>query len=376
MVAASSVTPCLSIVIPTYNGRRVLEPCLVSVQRYRPANTEVIVVDDGSTDGTADWLRAAHPDVRLIQLPRNYGFCGAINAGLRAAKAPIIETLNNDTVVTHGWADAAMSLFADPTVGSVAPLVFLLREYGLVDSAGDEYQISGWAMNRGHRARLDPSLLHVAEVFGASACAAFYRREALLRAGLFPEHFGAYYDDVDLAFRLRAAGYRCLYTPHARVLHHHNYSHNHDTPAMVTRLACNEERVYWANVPGPLLLRGLPAHFVYIGGVFASRWLRGDNAWPYLRGKVAVVREWERLGQQRRHMRRLQREAVYPSRLPLDMDLTPLVARVQNKLRPAWAFAVQHGRAGAGWLRGWIGRLLRRVIVPVAVPSDVARRAA
>src|SRR5262249_6418698 len=162
-------------------------------------------VDDASTDGTVEWLRATHPDVQLIQLPRNHGFCRTINAGLRAAKAPIIETLNNDTVVTSGWADAAMSLFADPTVGSVAPLVFLLREYGLVDSAGDEYQISGWAMNRGHRRRLDPSLLHVTEVFGASACAAFYRREALLRAGLFPEHFRAYYDDVDLAFRLRAA---------------------------------------------------------------------------------------------------------------------------------------------------------------------------
>jgi GT2 family glycosyltransferase len=376
MVAASSVTPCLSIVIPTFNGRRVLEPCLHSVQRHRPANTEILVVDDASTDGTAEWLRATHPDVQLIRLHRNHGFCGAINAGLRAAKAPIIETLNNDTVVTAGWADAAMSLFADPTVGSVAPLVFLLREYGLVDSAGDEYQISGWAMNRGHRRRLDPSLLHVAEVFGASACAAFYRREALLRAGLFPEHFRAYYDDVDLAFRLRAAGYRCLYTPRARVLHHHNYSHNHDTPEMVARLACNEERVYWANVPGSLLLRSLLPHFVYIGGVFASRWLRGDNAWPYLRGKVAILQEWGRIEQQRRLMQRLQREAEFPSLLPVDTDLTPLVERVQNKFRPAWAFAVRHGRAGACRLRGWIGRLRQRLIVPVIVSSKVSRRAA
>jgi GT2 family glycosyltransferase len=375
MTAVSIIPPRLSIVIPTFNGRRVLDPCLRSVQRYRPADTEIIVVDDASTDGTADWLSTTHPDAKLIRLHRNHGFCGAINAGLRAASAPVIETLNNDTVVTPGWADAALGLFADPTIGSVAPLVFLLRADGLVDSAGDEYQISGWAMNRGHRRRLDSTLLQVAEVFGASASAAFYRREALLRAGLFPEHFQAYYDDVDLAFRLRAAGYRCLYTPRSRVLHYHNYSHDHDTPEMVARLARNEERVYWSNLPAKLLWRGLLPHLLYVGGVFASRWLRRDNAWPYLHGKISIVREWNMIGKQRRHLRRLMAEATFRSRLPVDMNLSPLMERVHNRLRLARDFASRQARALIGRLRRWIGPLRRRPAI-FAAAVNVLRRAA
>jgi GT2 family glycosyltransferase len=345
---------------------------LGAVQRHRPANAEVIVVDDASTDGTADWLRATYPEVRLVRLPGNRGFCGAINAGLRAAQAPIVETLNNDTMVTAGWADAALRLFADPKVGSVAPLVWLLREEGLIDSAGDSYQISGWAMNRGHRQPLNRSLLQVAEVFGASASAAFYRREALLRVGLFPEHFRAYYDDVDLAFRLRAAGYSCLYTPYARVLHHHNYSHRHDTLEMVARLARNEERIFWSNLPGPLLLRGLLPHALYIGGVFASRWLRGDNAWAYLGGKLAVLREWEQIIHQRRQMRRLTAEALVPNRLPVDTDLTPLLERVWNKVRPA--SAVVSARAHS--LTNFAFRVKRFLIRRLPTPRPPARKAA
>src|SRR6516164_1951216 len=118
--------PTLSIVIPTYNGLTHLKRLLPSVSRYTPRATQVIVVDDASTDGTSAWLRRWFPWVELIALPWNRGFCHAVNAGAARARGEIVELLNNDTEVCRNWAEAALKHFVDPTVGSVAPLVLFM----------------------------------------------------------------------------------------------------------------------------------------------------------------------------------------------------------------------------------------------------------
>src|SRR6516164_9507731 len=142
--------PSLSIVIPTYNGLNHLERCLTSVQQYAPPGTQVIVVDDGSTDGTCFWLRKKHPEVEVLALPSNHGFCGAVNAGVARARREVVEMLNNDTEVSPGWAESALKHFADPSVGSVAPLVVFFDRPQVIDSAGQEYHICGWGKNRGY----------------------------------------------------------------------------------------------------------------------------------------------------------------------------------------------------------------------------------
>lgn len=321
-------TPCLSVVIPTYNGLEVLRECLASVMRHRPAGTEVIVVDDASRDGTADWLRATHPEVRLVRLPGNGGFCVAINAGIHAARAPVVQTLNNDTVVTPGWAEAALALFADPTVGSVAPLVWLLGLDGLVDSAGDQYRVWGCAVSRGHGQPLSPALTRVCEVLGASASAGFFRREALLRVGLFPEHFRAYFEDVDLAFRLRAAGYRSLYTPQAQVFHRLHHSYDQRDPMLIAQASLNEERVFWTNLPAALLLWGLPLHLGYVAGIFLSHCLRRQRPIAYLRGKLWALADCRRILTQRAGSRAAGRSVP----LPILTDSRVLFRRLGNKL--------------------------------------------
>ena len=172
------------------------------------------MADDASTDGTAEWLATAHPEVRLVRLERNQGFCAAANAGIAAARGRFIQLLNNDTEVARGWIEAGLAPFADATVGSVAPLVLVRSDPTRVDSAGDSYTLAGWPTKRGHG---QPAAVFatrpVEEVFGASGSSAFYRAEALRRAGAFDPLFGSYYEDVDLAFRLRWAGYRCVFTP-------------------------------------------------------------------------------------------------------------------------------------------------------------------
>ncbi len=281
--------PLLSIVIPTYNGLSVLRCCLASVRRNMPERTEVIVVDDASTDGTVECLHRQYPWVRVIAFDQNRGFCAAVNAGIRAARAPVVETLNNDTIVTRGWAERALKLFSDQTVAAVAPRVWSLTEDGRLDSAGLTYGLTGYARNRGARCH-GHRFERRQEVFGATASAAFYRRDALLRVGAFPEDFVAYYDDVDLAFRLRWAGYRCIYEPGSQVIHWGSFSHNLRAAPIARRYALNEERTFWLNLPNHLLPLALPAHLAYLTARTLLMFYRGVGL-AYLRGKLDALAE-------------------------------------------------------------------------------------
>ena len=294
----------LSVVIPSYNRADLLRLCLESVRRHAPADAEVVVVDDASPDGAVSAAARAFPGVRVLRLDRRGGFCAAGNAGLRAATHPIVELLNDDTEVEAGWADAALRWFADPSVAAVAPLV-LRHSAGdappCIDSAGDRYFLGGVAGKRGAGRPVGPEHLCAKPVFGASASSAFYRRDAVLKAGGFPEHFTAYFEDVDLSFRLHWAGYRVVYEPAARVRHRVSASYGRPDGEWLARQARNEERVFWRNTPGRALPRAVPLHLAVLAAKAWRRWREGELL-PFLRGKLAVLGE---VADVLRHRRRL-----------------------------------------------------------------------
>jgi GT2 family glycosyltransferase len=298
--------PLCSVVIPTYNGRALLERCLASVMRHRPADPlwaiEIIVADDASTDGTIQWLAEVHPDVRSVNLERNGGFCAAANAGISAARGQFIQLLNNDTEVTPGWIEAGLSPFDDPSVGSVAPLVLVRSDPSRVDSAGDSYTLAGWPIKRGHgQAAADFAARPVEEVFGASGSSAFYRSEALRRVGAFDPILGSYYEDVDLAFRLRWAGYGCVFCPKSVIHHDVSATYDHKSRALQRRMARNAEIVFWANLPPRLLAKALLPHALFLAAQAASRLARGRLS-PFLLGKSDAIRAWRQI-QSRRAIR-------------------------------------------------------------------------
>ena len=183
-----------------------------------------------------------HPDVQVIRAERNGGFCAAANAGIAAARGRFIQLLNNDTEVSAGWIESAITLFTDPSVGSVAPLVRVRRDPARVDSAGDSYNLFGRPAKRGHGqpARLFAGRA-VEEVFGASGSSAFYRADVLKRLGGYDSLYGSYYEDVDLAFRLRWAGYRCLFAPACVIFHDVSATYDHRSPALQRRMSRNAE---------------------------------------------------------------------------------------------------------------------------------------
>jgi len=209
----------ISVIVLNYNGKGFLDGCLTSLASQTYSDFEVIVVDNGSRDGSPEYIEDNYPWVRLAKNNENLWFAGGTNAGIRAAKGEFILTLNNDSRADSRFIEELIKPMADPEVGVCAAK--MLFPDGRINSAGICISRSGAAWDRGMFEPDRGQYEFVEEVFGACAGAALYRREMMDEIGLFDEDFFLYLEDVDLAFRARLAGWKCLYVPGARVIHHH-----------------------------------------------------------------------------------------------------------------------------------------------------------
>jgi hypothetical protein len=212
--------PLVSVVVVNFNGKKFLDDCLSSLAGQTFRNFEVILVDNGSSDGSANYIRERFPSVILVETGKNLGFAGGTNAGIRVALGEFIFTLNNDTIADpHLIEEIVKSMQADPHVGMCGTkMVF---PDGRIDSTGMCISRSGAAWGRGIYEHDNGQYDTAEEIFGPCAGAALYRRSMLDQIGLFDEDFFAYHEDVDLAFRGRLAGWTCRYAPTARVVHIH-----------------------------------------------------------------------------------------------------------------------------------------------------------
>jgi GT2 family glycosyltransferase len=202
----------VAVVVPNRDGRRWLPSLLASLAaQTRPAD-EVVVVDDGSREDPADLLPAG---VRLVRRATPGGFATAVNEGLRAVPdADAVAVVNTDVELAPDWLErTAAALEAHPGAGSVAAKMVRLDDPGVIDDAGDALRRDGVAEQRGRGRRDEGRWDAPGEVWGACAGAALYRRAAVSDAGGFDERLGMYLEDVDLALRLRRAGWTCRYEP-------------------------------------------------------------------------------------------------------------------------------------------------------------------
>jgi GT2 family glycosyltransferase len=204
----------ISVVIPNWNGRRWLPSCLAALAAQELVADEVIVVDNGSRDGSLEYLRDEHPEVRVVSLSGNTGFAHAANVGLHVAAGELVALINTDVQLATDWlARTAAVLEAHPDAAAVACKMLSRRDPGIVDDAGDVLRRDGVCEQRGRFGPDDGRWDAPGEVFGACAGAATYRRAAVLGAGGFHEAYFAYLEDVDLALRLRLGGWGCRYEP-------------------------------------------------------------------------------------------------------------------------------------------------------------------
>jgi GT2 family glycosyltransferase len=212
--------PLVSVIIPNWNGAHHLPVCLDSLYRQSYVRFEVILVDNGSTDGSLALLERDYARVQVISLSENHGFAPACNIGMRAARGEIVVLLNNDTEVDPGWLEALVSTFErHPEAGSVASKMLLFDRRDHIHTAGDYYRLDGIPGNRGVWERDEGQFDEEVPAFSACGGSAAYRRAMLDDVGLFDEAFYFSCEDVDLGWRAQLAGWPCIYTPQAIVYH-------------------------------------------------------------------------------------------------------------------------------------------------------------
>ena len=249
----------VTVVIPNYKGEAYLRPCVESLLAGTGLEMDVIIVDNGSRDGCVEEVRRLYPQVECVCLDQNYGFCKAVNIGIRKAETPYVFLLNNDTLVCKGAVEAMLaSVKKDRRIFSVEAKMIQYQDRTKIDSAGPCYNAFGWAYARGKDRPADQYRKR-GPVFSACAGAAMYRREVFEEIGLFDEEHFAYLEDVDVGYRARIAGYRNVYEPMARIIHVGSAASGSRHNEFKVRLSArNNLYLIYKNMPVLQILLNLP----------------------------------------------------------------------------------------------------------------------
>ncbi len=270
----------VAVVVPNWNGRHLLEECLDSlVSQSIPA--QVIVVDNGSVDGSGSLVRSRYPGVRLLELDRNHGFTGAVNRGIELAGedgADFVALLNNDARADVSWLERLLAAVEEHSEVGIATSKVLMTDGRHFDSAGNHYSVWGHPFPRG-RGELDAGQYDErALVFGASGGASLYRMAMLAEIGVFDDDFFAYYEDDDLSFRAQLAGWKVMYEPTS--LAHHRVAATSSKHPTLRRYHVTKNAFYLfqKNMPRRLYVRYLPRFGVGFLSLLAGIAKRGDFA--------------------------------------------------------------------------------------------------
>ena len=312
--------PFATVVVPNYNGARLLPVVLGALRGQSFHDFEVIVVDDASTDDSVAVIERDFPDVRLIANRRNGGFVQACNTGAAAARGKIIVLLNSDTEPEPDWLkELVKAIVANPQAAIVTSKILLFDRRDTLHTTGDLLGVDGIPRNRGvwqvDRGQFDDWR----EIFSGCGGATAYRRDVWQALGGFDESFWMYLEDADFGFRVQLAGYEAIFAPQARVYHHLSASGG-DVLASYY-VGRNTIWLIAKNMPRSLLWRNVLA---IVQGQLAVtfdalRAIRGEAARARLRGQVAGL-----LGLREQL---IKRRAIQPRRQIEDDDLLAKMSR-------------------------------------------------
>jgi GT2 family glycosyltransferase len=296
--------PQISVIIVNWNGKPFLEDCLWAMRRQTFRDFETILVDNGSKDGSVEYVRTNFSEVKLLALPENLGFTGGNIAGYAQASGELVVLLNNDTEAHPGWLEAIYRSSLDyPDAGSFASKMMYFDERNRIENCGFDVGTAGTTVDRG-RDQLDgPDWTCHRMVFGACGGAAAYRRGMLEDVGFLDPDFFMIYEDVDLSFRAQLRGYSCVYLPGAIVYHRYRSTIKTRPAQQVFYSQRNIEWVYVKNMPIGFILRSAPLRLLYELGAAVYFTKMGTGA-AYFRAKVAVLKRLPVLFVKRRKIQR------------------------------------------------------------------------
>ncbi|MBU1255811.1 MAG: glycosyltransferase family 2 protein [Patescibacteria group bacterium] len=249
------MNPLASIIILNLNGKKFLKDCFESLKRQTYQSFEIILVDNGSIDGSVEFIKKNFPETKIIVNKENLGFAYANNQGFKIANGKYFITLNNDTKADKKWLENLILIAeSNKKIGMVASKIISLKDPNLIDSVGVNVCLNGMSRGRG-RLEIDKGQYDkVEEIFLPSACAALYRKKMLEEIGFFDDNFFAYCEDTDLGIRGRLAGWKAFLSPQAVVYHYYSGTAGKYSPLKAFLVERNHFWLVIKNFPLGLIL--------------------------------------------------------------------------------------------------------------------------
>lgn len=301
----------VAIIVVNWNAGELLRRCLEAIGQQRRRPDHVIVVDNASTDDSLARVSDLLTSVEVIRLETNVGFAAANNVAARRATAfDGLVLLNPDAFPEPGWLEALVgAAVRHPSFGSFASQIRFSASPDQLDGAGDSYHVSGRAWRNGHGSPTAEGSREAVEVFAACAAAALYQRSAFEEAHGFDESYFCYFEDVDLGFRLRLRGYRCLYVPDAVVRHVSSATSGYRSDFSVYHGERNMVWTFVKDMPGWLFWFYLPQHLLLnLAALVYFPWRRQGRV--VLRAKLDALRQLPRVWRQRRVVQAARRADI------------------------------------------------------------------
>lgn len=323
----------LAFVLVTYNHREDVGKCLEAIFEQTLSPGQVVVVDNDSTDGTAEFVESRYPDVTLIRTGRNRGYGAANNSGVARTTEALVAIVNPDVRLDPAWSEEIVrSMGEHPACGAAEGKLLLARQPGVLNSRGSRLSILGFGCATG-LGRPDHPDTRVKEVSYASGAACVVRREAFQEVGGFDETYFLYHEDVDLGLRLRAEGWSVLYVPGARAQHDFRSGLN---PEKVRHLEHNRWKTLAKNMPLSYFLRSTPLLLAAELGLVAYLASAGLLR-PKILATLDFLKELLKLARQRLTDRRRSVDLAevmtddFPSLLPRDAWASSVARRLQSR---------------------------------------------
>ncbi|MCL7476039.1 MAG: glycosyltransferase [ANME-2 cluster archaeon] len=242
-----------------WNGKQYLETCLSSLVKQDYPSLEIIFVDNGSSDGSIEFVEQNYPHVIIVSHSTNLGFAQGINSGIKVSRGKYLATINNDAEADPEWISRLVNVLeSDSQIGCCASKMLRYYDRNVIDSAGVEIYQNGNAYDRGANEKDTGQYDSQVEVFGACAGAALYRRQMLDEIGCFDKDYFVYFEDVDLSFRMHLFGWKCVYVPDAIVYHMHSATSKQASPFKLFYLERNKLWNMWKYYPLHLFIKQIP----------------------------------------------------------------------------------------------------------------------
>ena len=325
--------PEISVIILNWNGKQFLEDCLRAMRRQTLRDFETIVVDNGSSDGSVEYIRTHFSEMTLVSLPENLGFTGGNIAGYAKASGNMVVLLNNDTEAHPSWLEEIHAASqAYPHAGSFASKMMYFDERGRVENCGFELGPMGVTVDLGRDELDGPEWSQPRKVFGACGGAVAYRRRMLEEIGFLDPEFVMIYEDVDLSFRAQLRGYECVYVPGAIVYHRYRVTIGKVPSRQVFYSQRNIEFVYLKNMPLALILRSLPQRLLYEVGAAIYFSKQGIGS-AFFRAKLEVLKRLPSIVRKRSE---IQRKRTVTNAQMLAVMQGPLFVNKLKKFRTIW----------------------------------------